>query len=620
MIRLLLLLRSVRRPRRLKPQLSYHRRCWQVSGSRLHRSLYCVALFTRCHSCSLTAALCRVVLRCVVCESVRGRSTVQFVRGPFPRSLEGGTAADTAATEHSMSAQHSHSRGSRSHLRAACPLTVPSLLPCVLCVSPCGDHNFVYSSNGALLCALTASSADVYDCTVWPPTLRFSVPRPAVVHCCFSPRSSFLVTYERKSQQQTGENLNVWATHSGELVLAFFQSREVNVECWPLQWTSDEKLLCRQVSNELHVHSGPQPTTTVLARLHAANLSQFSVGPSSQSPYHIALFSPVRATDPARIAVHSLDSSLASNALLSRSVYKAEEMSIRWSASGLACLVETTTATDTSGKSYFGSSHLHLFSLLDSAPFTSTVEFAGNDGPVHDFCFLPGPRHEFMVVQGYQPALSTLFSVQSGACAPIKQYGRAPRNTVRVSPHGRFLMLGGFGNLSGEMDLSETHHFAPHTVHEHTVSAVQHGSTPPRIIRHAVDSLTASLCAHRLSSVLCRCAVPLLRFDSWKFKRIGECADRDGAKSYQWSNDSRHLVLAVLRPWRRVLNGYKVFDYRSHAALSERRTHRYHTTAMHESNPLIATPAVVLPLLCRAAVSSCSTGSTMSCTRWRCSQ
>ena len=63
---------------------------------------------------------------------------------------------------------------------------------------------------------------------------------------------------------------------------------------------------------------------------------------------------------------------------------------------------------------------------------------------------------------------------------------------------------------------------------------------------------------HRQGAV---CAV--LSFDSWKFKRIGECCDRDGAKSYQWTNDSRHLVLAVLRPWRRVLNGYKVFDYRS---------------------------------------------------------
>ena len=315
----------------------------------------------------------------------------------------------------------------------------------------------MYSADGDLLCVLTASSADVYECAVWPPRLRFSVARPNIVHCCFSPLHSFLVTYERRSQQ--AENLHVWATQSGEHVLAFFHSREVYIDCWPLQWTADERLLCHQVSNELHLHSGPQPSSSaVLAKLHYPSLSQFSVGPSQQPPYHIALFSPVKAAEPARIALHSVDESLApSVAVLSRSVYQAEEMTIRWSGHGLACLVETTTATDTSGKSYFGTSHLHLFSVEPSAPFTSTVEFGGNEGPVHDFCFLPSQRTEFLVVQGYQPAVSTLFSVQSGSCVPVKQYGRAPRNTVRVSPHGRFLMIGGFGNLSGEMDLSHPH-------------------------------------------------------------------------------------------------------------------------------------------------------------------
>ena len=323
--------------------------------------------------------------------------------------------------------------------------------------SPSGEHNFSYSADGALLCVLTASSADVYDCGVWPPTLRFSVNRPHVVHCCFSPLHTYLLTFERKSPHS--ENLHVWSTESGSHVLALFHSREVHSDCWPLQWTSDERLLCHQVSNELHILNGERPTSAVLARLHVPHLSQFSVGPSQQPPYHLAVFSPVKTTDPARIGLYSLDGSLATDALLSRSVYKAEEMTIRWSRNGLACLVETTTATDSSGKSYFGTSHLHLFSLNSAAPFTATVEFGGNDGPVHDFCFLSTARQEFLVVQGYQPAVSTLFTVQSGSCVAVKQYGRAPRNTVRVSPHGRFLMIGGFGNLSGEMDLSHsTHH------------------------------------------------------------------------------------------------------------------------------------------------------------------
>ena len=369
---------------------------------------------------------------------------------------------------------------------------------CLLCCSPCGDHPFVYSADGVLLCVPTSSSADVYDCTEWPPRLRFSVARPAVVHCCFSPLHSFLVTYERKSSQQAGENLRVWSTESGAPVIAFFQSREVSSECWPLQWTADERLLFHQVSNELQIHSGQQPTSAVLSRLQLPNVSQFSVAPSQQSPYHLTAFSPLKTTDPGRINVYAVDgSSMVSTQLLSRAVMQAEEMTIRWSGSGLACLVETTTATDTSGKSYFGTSHLHLFAFDPSAtPFTSTVEFSGNEGPVHDFCFLPNQRQEFLVVQGYQPAVSTLFSVQGGSCLAVKQYGKAPRNTIRVSPHGRFLMIGGFGNLSGEMDLS------------------QHNTTQPRST--AGLQQTSILCVHNscirravVLTVVCVCLVVL---------------------------------------------------------------------------------------------------------------
>lgn len=35
---------------------------------------------------------------------------------------------------------------------------------------------------------------------------------------------------------------------------------------------------------------------------------------------------------------------------------------------------------------------------------------------------------------------------------PIFEFGQAHRNTVCFSPHGRFVVLAGFGNLAGEMD------------------------------------------------------------------------------------------------------------------------------------------------------------------------
>lgn len=52
-------------------------------------------------------------------------------------------------------------------------------------------------------------------------------------------------------------------------------------------------------------------------------------------------------------------------------------------------------------------------------------------------------------------------------------------------------------------------------------------------------------------------------FDTMKFRRISTqlVQDRNGAKSYEWTPDSRHFITSVLRPWRRVDNGFKVFTY-----------------------------------------------------------
>jgi translation initiation factor 2A len=52
--------------------------------------------------------------------------------------------------------------------------------------------------------------------------------------------------------------------------------------------------------------------------------------------------------------------------------------------------------------------------------------------------------------------------------------------------------------------------------------------------------------------------------DFWeknKFKKIGTCQDMNGAKSFEWTRDSRHFITAVLRPKRRVDNGFKIWTY-----------------------------------------------------------
>ena len=57
---------------------------------------------------------------------------------------------------------------------------------------------------------------------------------------------------------------------------------------------------------------------------------------------------------------------------------------------------------------------------------------------------------EFGVVYGYMPAKTTIFNVRG---VPKHNFPLSPRNTIQFSPHGRFVLVAGFGNLAGQMDL-----------------------------------------------------------------------------------------------------------------------------------------------------------------------
>lgn len=47
------------------------------------------------------------------------------------------------------------------------------------------------------------------------------------------------------------------------------------------------------------------------------------------------------------------------------------------------------------------------------------------------------------------PCQTTLYNDKG---EPIFQFGSAHRNTICWAPHGRFVVIAGFGNLAGEMD------------------------------------------------------------------------------------------------------------------------------------------------------------------------
>ena len=51
---------------------------------------------------------------------------------------------------------------------------------------------------------------------------------------------------------------------------------------------------------------------------------------------------------------------------------------------------------------------------------------------------------------GYMPAKTTLFNKKATV---MHSFPLSPRNTILFSPHGRFVLVAGFGNLAGQMDI-----------------------------------------------------------------------------------------------------------------------------------------------------------------------
>lgn len=56
----------------------------------------------------------------------------------------------------------------------------------------------------------------------------------------------------------------------------------------------------------------------------------------------------------------------------------------------------------------------------------------------------------FIVIAGNQPAVATLYDKD---CNALFEFGKRYRNTIRFCPFSQLLLIGGFGNLKGEIDV-----------------------------------------------------------------------------------------------------------------------------------------------------------------------
>lgn len=121
-------------------------------------------------------------------------------------------------------------------------------------------------------------------------------------------------------------------------------------------------------------------------------------------------------------------------------------MQLKWNTLGTALIVLAQTDVDKSNKSYYGETTLYL--LYANGGFDARITL-DKEGPIHDVTWSPNGK-EFGVIYGYMPAKTTIFNQRAVA---MHSFQIAPRNTLIFSPTGRFVLVAGFGNLAGQIDV-----------------------------------------------------------------------------------------------------------------------------------------------------------------------
>jgi translation initiation factor 2A len=115
------------------------------------------------------------------------------------------------------------------------------------------------------------------------------------------------------------------------------------------------------------------------------------------------------------------------------------------------------------------------------------------------------------------PAKTTIFNVKAEA---THNFPLSPRNTILFSPHGRYVLVGGFGNLAGQMDIYDL---------EKNYTKIC-----------TIDASNPSVC--------------------------------------EWSPDGTHILTATTSPRLRVDNGVRIFHIGGGVMYNEDMNELYHVT------------------------------------------
>lgn len=303
---------------------------------------------------------------------------------------------------------------------------------------------FEYSPDGSVVATCSGPTVTLVESSNGRRIASFSGDE-SILYLAFSPSGTYLTTYERPNKELANahRNLKVWDAKKGVTVTTFHK-KGISKDAWPaIQFSADEGHLFHLITNAVNVHSSRDNFAQAIRKVEFKGVTQFCISPGKDAV--LAAFVPETRSNPA--AVQIMEWGSGAPAMRNRkSFFRAQQCKFKWNSSGTHVLVQSLCDYDATNQSYFGESKLYYLSADGKLDLAVPLD---KDGSVLDVAWNPDGQ-TFVVVYGTMPSSTCLYDLKAKA---IYKLASGPYNTVKWSPHGRFIMLAGFGNLPGDIQL-----------------------------------------------------------------------------------------------------------------------------------------------------------------------
>lgn len=346
----------------------------------------------------------------------------------------------------------------------------------------------IYSSDGSLFAFTQPNSVTVVNAESGSVVLNLDIKGAFDLH--FSPNGSYLCIWERpiRTVAEDGSNNTLWnknvKIYDVKKNHKFAEFTAKVQGGWKPLFTADEKVLAKLYPNQVRFYeingtdlvNFDKPSYSLV--LDGINTYAMSPGKNPA----VAVFIPEKSGKPASVRVFNVSANGFKQPLCSKSFFKAERCVLKWNALGTALLALASTDVDSSNKSYYGETALYLLGIAGAYNSRITLD---KEGPIHDINWSPSSR-EFGVIYGYMPSQTSFFDARGNT---IYSLPLSARNTLLFSPHAKFVLVAGFGNLQGTVDIYDrTKKFNKIATFEASNTSVCHWSPDGRFLLTATTS------------------------------------------------------------------------------------------------------------------------------------